>query len=147
MSGAAQLYVRHNGKSYSFSLESAGLSDKSTEQEVFAAAAKLIGVEPPELKDQVVVFRPSGDIVVRPEAVYGADQSKKNEDRICRNCSHCHCFQTPVDFNAIGGKWISECRRYPPTMIVSIILHGQIAESRFPEVKPDQRACGEFFRG
>ena len=72
MSGnAPQLHIRHNGRSYDYTLEAAGLGGRSTDQEVLTAAARLLEVEQDDLKGLVVAHRPEGDIVVHPEAVYG----------------------------------------------------------------------------
>lgn len=71
MSGNQQIHIRHNERSYDFPIEGSGLTERSTDEEVLVAAARMIEVEPESLKDHVVNHRPGGDIVVHPEAMYG----------------------------------------------------------------------------
>ena len=65
------LHVRYQNTSHDFSIEEAKISAEASDVEIKQAAAQLLDIDISRFDDMVVSRRPSGDIVVHPEAVYG----------------------------------------------------------------------------
>lgn len=65
------IHVRFEGNSVEYTGDALALNGNSSNQEVLSTLARLMDVEASRFSDYVVDRRPSGDIVVRPEAVYG----------------------------------------------------------------------------
>jgi hypothetical protein len=67
------LHVRYNEESHDFSEQDAGITAGMTDDEIIEAAAQAldVGIDDFTAKNMAVDRRPNGDVVVRPEAVYG----------------------------------------------------------------------------
>lgn len=65
------IHVRYNGRSYDISRQNLRLNGNLSATAIKQAVAQYLEVGTNQLQEYVVDFRPSGDIIVRPEAVYG----------------------------------------------------------------------------
>jgi hypothetical protein len=65
------LHVRYNGRSFDMNERVFGLRVGMTDAEVKERVARHLEVGLGRLEDYVVDRRPNGDVIVRPEAVYG----------------------------------------------------------------------------
>lgn len=64
-------HLRFEGRSYEINSRELDLGMRSSDGAVKNAVADWLGVNPQRLHDYVVDRRPQGQIVVRPEAIYG----------------------------------------------------------------------------
>ena len=65
------IHVRFEGRSYDLTKRALGLNGHGQDTEVKTRLARHFDVRPERLDDYVVERLPSGDLIVRPEAVYG----------------------------------------------------------------------------
>jgi len=65
------LHVRYNGESHDFDEQEAGITAGMSDEEIIQVAAQQTDAAIEEFDKMVVDRRPNGDVVVRPEAVYG----------------------------------------------------------------------------
>ena len=65
------LHVRYNGRSFDMNARVFGLRVGMTDAEIKERVARHLEVGLGRLEDYVVDRRPNGDVIVRPEAVYG----------------------------------------------------------------------------
>ena len=65
------LHVRYNGRSFDMNERVFGLRFGMTDAELKERVARHLEVGLGRLEDYVVDRRPNGDVIVRPEAVYG----------------------------------------------------------------------------
>lgn len=65
------LHVRYNGRSFDVNERVFGLRVGTTDAEIKEMVARHLEVGLGRLEDYVVDRRPNGDVIVRPEAVYG----------------------------------------------------------------------------
>jgi hypothetical protein len=65
------LHVRFDGRSFALLAHSVGVTAETPDAKVLRAVARHLDLRLDALNGLVVDRRPSGDIVVRPEAVYG----------------------------------------------------------------------------
>jgi hypothetical protein len=65
------LHVRYNGRSFDMNERVFGLRFGMTDAEIKERVARHLEVGLGRLEDYVVDRRPNGDVIVRPEAVYG----------------------------------------------------------------------------
>ncbi|MEZ4884502.1 MAG: hypothetical protein R3E32_07150 [Chitinophagales bacterium] len=65
------IHVRYNGQSYDINRQNLNLNGNLSTTAIKQAVAQYLEVGADKLQGYVVDFRPSGDIIVRPEAVYG----------------------------------------------------------------------------
>lgn len=65
------IHVRFEGRSLDFSERDLGLNGKSSDREIKERVARHLEVGLSRLEDYVVDRAPSGNVIVRPEAVYG----------------------------------------------------------------------------
>lgn len=67
----SMVHLRVNGKSEDLPLEGLGLGRYVSPNEVKTAVARYMEMPPGNLKDYVVELHPSGNVTVRPQAVFG----------------------------------------------------------------------------
>jgi hypothetical protein len=65
------LHVRYSGRSFDMNERVFGLRFGMTDAEIKERVARHLEVGLGRLEDYVVDRRPNGDVIVRPEAVYG----------------------------------------------------------------------------
>lgn len=65
------LHLRFEGRSYDIPSEQLSLSQAISDRQVFDRLARHLDVAPERFRHYVVDRRPSGVLIVRPEAVYG----------------------------------------------------------------------------
>ena len=65
------LHVRYNGRSFDMNERVFGLRFGMTDADIKERVARHLEVGLGRLEDYVVDRRPNGDVIVRPEAVYG----------------------------------------------------------------------------
>lgn len=65
------VHVRFEGKSFDLTELQLGMTAGMSDAQVFERIARHLDVGTVRFGDYVVDRRPSGDIVIRPEAVYG----------------------------------------------------------------------------
>jgi hypothetical protein len=65
------VHVRVEGRSYDLTEQELGLQAGMSDADVKERLARYLEIAPARLKDYVVDRNPHGDLVVRPEAVYG----------------------------------------------------------------------------
>ena len=65
------LHVRFEGASYDFGLQEVGIRASMSDREIRARVAQQLDVAARKVAQYVVDRSPSGDVIVRPEAVYG----------------------------------------------------------------------------
>jgi hypothetical protein len=65
------LHVRYNGRSFDMNERVFGLRFGMTDAEIKERVARHLEVGLGRLENYVVDRRPNGDVIVRPEAVYG----------------------------------------------------------------------------
>ena len=71
----ALLHVRYDGRSYDEEQISLDIGDLSTDEQVKSATAGFLGVSVESLRNfEVSRNSETGDITVRPEAVFGCDE-------------------------------------------------------------------------
>ena len=65
------VHVRFEGRSYDLTRRALGLNGHGHDADVKARLAQHFDIRPERFDHYVVERRPSGDLIVRPEAVYG----------------------------------------------------------------------------
>jgi len=65
------VHLRFEGRSYNFTPRELGVTLKSNDTDIKARVAQRFDIGLDRIQPLVVDRRPSGDIIVRPEAVYG----------------------------------------------------------------------------
>ena len=65
------LHVRHDGRSLDLRAAEVDVTALMSDEEIRRAVARHLDVALDAFEDLVVDRRPSGDVVLRPEAVYG----------------------------------------------------------------------------
>lgn len=65
------VHVRFEGKSYDLTERQLGLTAGMSDAQVFERVARHFDIGTARFGDYVVDRRPSGDTVIRPQAVYG----------------------------------------------------------------------------
>lgn len=65
------VHVRFEGRSYDLREGELDLALGSNDRSIVERVASYLDVKPERFRNYVVDRRPSGDVVVRPEAVYG----------------------------------------------------------------------------
>jgi len=65
------VHLRFEGRSYDFTPRDLGVSTRSSDSDIKVRVAQRFDMGLDRIQPYVVDRRPSGDIVVRPEAVYG----------------------------------------------------------------------------
>lgn len=65
------IHVRFEGKSFDLDGRNLNLNTQASDREICNSLARYLEVEVGRFQDYVIDRRPSGAVVVRPEAVYG----------------------------------------------------------------------------
>ena len=65
------IHVRFEGRSYDMHTAHLGMTAGLNDNEIKQRLAQFLDVAPERLADYVIDRGPSGDLIVRPEAVYG----------------------------------------------------------------------------
>ena len=65
------IHVRYEGRSYDVPAGDLHLNQRSGDREVLQTIARFLDLDYDKLRHYVVDRRPSGTVIVRPEAVYG----------------------------------------------------------------------------
>ncbi len=65
------IHVRFEGRSYEFSERQTGIDETLDDARIRERLARHLEVAPERLNGYVVDRGPKGDLIVRPEAVYG----------------------------------------------------------------------------
>lgn len=65
------IHVRFEGRSYDLTKHALGLNGNGHDADVKTRLARHLDVRPERLDAYVIEHLPSGDLIVRPEAVYG----------------------------------------------------------------------------
>lgn len=65
------VHIRFEGRSYDVAEEQLGITSQASDERVKAQVANFLDVKPNHLQSYVIDRRPSGNLVIRPEAVYG----------------------------------------------------------------------------
>lgn len=65
------VHVRFEGRSYDVPKQELGLNGQGLNADVKARLARHFHVSPDRFDHYVIEQRPGGDLIVRPEAVYG----------------------------------------------------------------------------
>jgi len=65
------VHLRFEGHSYDFALHDLGITSNMKDRDVKMRLAQRFDIGFQRIQSYVVEHRPSGDIIVRPEAVYG----------------------------------------------------------------------------
>lgn len=65
------VHVRFEGRSYDLIEDQLGLIRGMSDTQVRQTVARFLDITPQRLQAYVIDRRPSGDVIVRPEAVYG----------------------------------------------------------------------------
>ncbi|QIZ71069.1 hypothetical protein [Oxynema aestuarii] len=65
------IHIRFEGRSYDLEETDLGISDRTDNHEIFDRLARHFEVKRDRFDRYVIDRRPSGDYIVRPEAVYG----------------------------------------------------------------------------
>lgn len=65
------IHVRFEGRSHDFEEQTLGLTTAANDHQVLRSLARFLEVDSTQLQNYVVDRRPSGAVIVRPEAVYG----------------------------------------------------------------------------
>ena len=65
------IHLRLEGKSFDFTPRELGITHQSSDHDIKARVAQRFDMGLDRIQPLVVDRRPSGDIIVRPEAVYG----------------------------------------------------------------------------
>ncbi len=65
------VHLRYDGRSFDVSERQLGVQSGSSDGEIRRSVARHLGVDPTKLRNYVVDRSPSGDLIFRPEAVYG----------------------------------------------------------------------------
>lgn len=65
------VHVRFEGRSYDLREGELDLALGSNDRSILERVASYLDVKPESFRHYVVDRRPSGDVIVRPEAVYG----------------------------------------------------------------------------
>ena len=71
MGGTDMVHIRFEGHSYDVAEQRLGLSAGMADLAVKERVARHLDIHADRLKFYVVDRRPSGDLIIRPEAVYG----------------------------------------------------------------------------
>lgn len=65
------VHVRFEGRSYDLNEQQLGIQTDTDDRGIKERVARHLDVSPKRLRTYVIDRRPSGDVIVRPEAVYG----------------------------------------------------------------------------
>ncbi len=65
------VHIRFDGYSYDATKQAIGLHDGMTDTAIKNQVANYLDVNRNRLQSYVIDRRPSGDLIIRPEAVYG----------------------------------------------------------------------------
>ena len=65
------IHLRLEGKSFDFTPQKLGVTHQSSDHDIKTRVAQHFDMGWDKIQPYVVDRRPSGDIIVRPEAVYG----------------------------------------------------------------------------
>ncbi|MGL5193880.1 MAG: hypothetical protein ACRC8Y_09865 [Chroococcales cyanobacterium] len=65
------VHIRFEGRSYDVTESQVGITESMTDAAIKQQLARHFEVNGDRFKDYVCDRRPSGDLIVRPEAVYG----------------------------------------------------------------------------
>jgi hypothetical protein len=65
------LHVRFEGRSFDLAENTLGITYNSTDTAVKERLGQHLDIAQERLNDYVIDRRPSGDVIIRPEAVYG----------------------------------------------------------------------------
>lgn len=65
------IHLRFEGRSYDLHERDLDLTSGMSDERVKDRLARFLDVKPDRFRHYVVDRRPSGDVIVRPEAVYG----------------------------------------------------------------------------
>jgi len=65
------VHIRFEGRSYDVSEQDIGIQTRTGENQIKQHVARFLAVPAQRLQDYVIDRRPSGDTIIRPEAVYG----------------------------------------------------------------------------
>jgi hypothetical protein len=65
------VHVRQAGRSYDLRAAQIQVTPRASDAQIRSAVARHLNLAEESVRDLVVDRRPSGDIVLRPEAVYG----------------------------------------------------------------------------
>jgi hypothetical protein len=65
------LHVRFEGRSFDLAENTLGITRHSTDTAVKERLGQHLDIAQERLNDYVIDRRPSGDVIIRPEAVYG----------------------------------------------------------------------------
>ncbi len=65
------IHVRFEGRSYDFNERTLGLIGLQSDLEIKTVLAQHFDVEAKRLDEYIVDRRPNGEVIIRPEAVYG----------------------------------------------------------------------------
>ncbi|NBD32393.1 MAG: hypothetical protein GVY17_05345 [Cyanobacteria bacterium] len=65
------VHIRFEGRSYDVSEQDIGIQARTGENQIKQHVARFLAVPAKRLQDYVIDRRPSGDTIIRPEAVYG----------------------------------------------------------------------------
>ena len=65
------VHVRYEGRSYDFNEARIGLRAGMGDAEIKRVIARQLDARPEKLNGYVIDRSPSGDVIIRPEAVYG----------------------------------------------------------------------------
>ena len=65
------MHVRFEGRSYDMDMARLGATAQLNDHEIKLRLARFLDVAPERLADYVIDHRPDGDLIIRPEAVYG----------------------------------------------------------------------------
>jgi hypothetical protein len=65
------VHVRFEGRSFEVNEKTLDLNTPNDDRAVLRSVARWLGVDPKQMAGYVIDRRPSGHLVVRPEAIYG----------------------------------------------------------------------------
>lgn len=65
------VHIRFEGRSYDLNEQQLNIQPNMNDRAVKARIAQHLEVNPQRLRSYVIDRRPSGDLIIRPEAVYG----------------------------------------------------------------------------
>ncbi|MEZ5582859.1 MAG: hypothetical protein R3F37_08900 [Candidatus Competibacteraceae bacterium] len=65
------IHVRFEGRSYDLAMDSRGIHAQLPDHEIKVRLAQHFEIALDRLNDYVIDRRPNGELIVRPEAVYG----------------------------------------------------------------------------
>ena len=65
------IHVRFEGRSYDLNENTLGLGKMARDRQVLESLARFLEIDTSRLQNHVVDRRPTGSVIVRPQAVYG----------------------------------------------------------------------------